>query len=57
MFIPFPFPHAQLSAAFVHVMILLIPFLMDQLCQDAWMGATLTFLSVVCLTAINEVGR
>ena len=57
MFVPFPFPHAQLSAAFVSVMVLILPFLMDQYCTDIWFGACLTYLGVVCLTGINEVGR
>jgi predicted membrane chloride channel (bestrophin family) len=57
MFIPFPFPHAQLSATFVHIMIPLLPILMNQYCQEVWSGVVLTFFSVMCLMGINEVGR
>lgn len=57
MSIPFPFVHAQLSAVFVMVMIVLIPFLMDNYCPDYWTGAILTFLSVMCLSGIHEVAR
>jgi predicted membrane chloride channel (bestrophin family) len=57
MFIPFPFPHAQLSAVYVLVMIPMIPYMMDQYCSTTWIGCTLTFLSVACLSGIHEVAR
>jgi hypothetical protein len=57
MFIPFPFPHAQLSAVYVLVMIPMIPYMMDQYCLSSWIGCTLTFLSVACLSGIHEVAR
>eukprot|EP00934_Nitzschia_sp_Nitz4_P009073 Nitzschia sp. Nitz4//scaffold26_size159584//75799//77895//NITZ4_002493-RA/size159584-processed-gene-0.75-mRNA-1//-1//CDS//3329545088//9063//frame0 len=57
MSIPFPFVHAQLSAFFVIVMMGLLPFLMDQYCDDLWCGIMLTFLSTVCLSGIHEVAR
>jgi hypothetical protein len=57
MFIPFPFVAAQLNAAFVVIMIFLVPLLMDQYADSAWFGAFLTFLSVSCLSGIHEVAR
>ena len=57
MFIPFPFVHAQLSAAFILVMIPAIPYLMDQYTEDLWLGALLSFFAVLCLTGIHEVAR
>ena len=57
MFIPFPFVHAQLSAALVLVMIPAVPFLMDQYTEDLWLGITLSFCSVTCLSGILEVAR
>ena len=30
MFIPFPFPHAQISSFCIFVMVVYVPFLMDQ---------------------------
>lgn len=57
MFIPFPFVHAQLSAIFVIVMVLVIPFLMVQYCADFWSASMLTFLSIACLSGIHEVAR
>jgi hypothetical protein len=55
MFIPFPFPHAQLSAAFVIVMIPLIPLLMDQYIENIYLGMVMTFLAQMVLSGINEV--
>ena len=57
MFIPFPFPHAQLSAVYVLVMVPMIPYLMHHYTTLIWVGATLTFLTVTCLSAIHEVAR
>jgi hypothetical protein len=56
-FTPFPFPHAQLSAFFVLMMVLSIPFLMVQYANTLWLGATLTFLTVTCLAGLHEVAR
>jgi len=57
MFTPFPFPHAQLSAFFVLMMMIAIPFLMDQYANESWLGASLTFLTVTCLAGLHEVAR
>ena len=57
MSIPFPFVHAQLSAIFILVMVPVIPFLMDQYTDDLWLGITLSFFSVTCLSGIHEVAR
>lgn len=57
MFIPFPFPHAQLSAFFVNLMILVIPLLMGQYTNIPWLGAVLTFLTVTCLVGLHLVAR
>lgn len=57
MFIPFPFPHAQLSAIYVLVAVPAVAFLMDQYTEDLWTGCVLTFLTVTALSAIHEVAR
>ncbi|CAJ1959422.1 unnamed protein product [Cylindrotheca closterium] len=57
MFIPFPFPHAQLSVMFILVLVPCIPFLMEQYVDEVWLASTLTFLTVMCLSAIHEVAR
>ena len=55
--IPFPFVHAQLSAFFIFVVAVCIPFLMNQYANQSWLGGTLTFLVVTCLAGLHEVTR
>jgi predicted membrane chloride channel (bestrophin family) len=57
MFIPFPFPHAQISVIFVLVTIPAVAFLMDQFADNVLLGSCLSFLSVACLSGIHEVAR
>ncbi|KAL7535466.1 hypothetical protein ACHAXR_006505 [Thalassiosira sp. AJA248-18] len=57
MYTPFPFPHAQLSAFFVLMMVIAIPFLMYQYANEVWLGASLSFLTVTCLAGLHEVAR
>jgi len=57
MFIPFPFPHAQLSVFFIFAVIPSVPFLMDQFVNETWLGAILSFLTVTCLAGLHEVAR
>ncbi len=57
MFIPFPFPHAQLSAFFVFTVMFAVPLLMDEYSNNIYLGAVLTFLTVTCLAGMHEVAR
>lgn len=57
MYIPFPFPHAQLSAFFTVIMVLAVPFLMDQYTNEVWIGSLVSFLTVTCLVGLHEVAR
>mmetsp|Transcript_21912 Transcript_21912/g.43430 ORF Transcript_21912/g.43430 Transcript_21912/m.43430 type:complete len:711 (-) Transcript_21912:314-2446(-) len=57
VFVPFPFPHAQLSACFVFVAAVALPLLMEQYTNEAWLGASLSFLTVACLAGLHEVAR
>lgn len=57
MFIPFPFPHAQLSVFFILVMIFAVPLLMVEYTSALWLGALLTFFTVTCLSGLHEVAR
>lgn len=57
MWVPFPFPHAQLCAFFIFVVAVCIPFLMNQYANQVWLGSTLTFLVVTCLAGLHEVAR
>ncbi len=57
MFIPFPFPHAQLSVFFILVTIFAVPLLMVEYTAALWLGALLTFFTVTCLSGLHEVAR
>lgn len=57
MFIPFPFPHAQLSAFFSLTMIPAVPFLMYHFTNNLWCGCLLSFWTVTCLVGLHEVAR
>ena len=57
VYIPFPFPHAQLSVFYTFIIVPVIPFLMDQFTNVRWVGALLTFLAVTCLVGLHEVAR
>ena len=57
VYIPFPFPHAQLSVFYTFILVPVIPFLMDQFTNVRWVGALLTFLAVTCLVGLHEVAR
>lgn len=57
MFIPFPFPHAQLSAVFVITIVFTVPLLMSEYANQQWLGGVLTFTTVVCLAGLHEVAR
>ena len=57
MFIPFPFPHAQLSVVYVLVTIPAVALLMDQYADELWLGSLLTFFTVTALAGIHEVAR
>jgi len=57
VFIPFPFPHAQLSVVFVLLACPVIAFLMDQFAVELWIASALTFLAVTVLAGIHEVAR
>jgi len=57
MFIPFPFPHAQLSAFFNLTMIVAVPLLMLEYANNLYVGSVLTFMTVTCLSGLHEVAR
>ena len=57
MYIPFPFPHAQLSVFFMVTMIVAVPFLMEQYTSIIWIGSLMSFMTVTCLAGLHEVAR
>ncbi|CAB9497787.1 Bestrophin, RFP-TM, chloride channel [Seminavis robusta] len=56
-FVPFPFPHAQLSVFFVLIAIPAVAFLMDQYADNIVLASILCFFAVVALSGIHEVAR
>jgi len=56
-YIPFPFPHAQLTSWFVFVLVLVLPVL--NLCWGVYIAwaAILNFLTVICFAGLHEVAR
>ncbi|KAL7519346.1 hypothetical protein ACHAWF_000233, partial [Thalassiosira exigua] len=57
VYIPFPFPHAQLTTFFAIAMVLAVPFVLDQYTNDPWVGGAITFMAVTCLVGLHEVAR
>jgi predicted membrane chloride channel (bestrophin family) len=57
MYIPFPFPSAQISVFFVIAVIFAVPLMMDQYATELWLSSLLTFFTVTCLAGLHEVAR
>jgi predicted membrane chloride channel (bestrophin family) len=57
VFMPFPFPHAQISAAFIITVMIIIPLLLEEYMRSTIVGGIITFLSVTCLAGLHEVAR
>lgn len=57
MFIPFPFPHAQLSVMFILAAIPAVAVVMERYSEFIWLSCTLAFLTVTCVSGIHEVAR
>jgi predicted membrane chloride channel (bestrophin family) len=56
-YIPFPFPHAQITSFFVLVVMCLIPVLMLSYLDNEAFGFVLNFLTVLCFSGLHEVSR
>ena len=57
MYIPFPFPHAQISAIFVVIIVAAVPLLMDEYSNNIYVGSALTFFTVICISGLHEVAK
>mmetsp|Transcript_1898 Transcript_1898/g.4134 ORF Transcript_1898/g.4134 Transcript_1898/m.4134 type:complete len:492 (+) Transcript_1898:77-1552(+) len=55
-YIPFPFPHVQLTSAFILCTIVVVPVLM-LVKSNVYFGFVLNFLVVTILTGLNEVAK
>ncbi|OEU10681.1 hypothetical protein FRACYDRAFT_193275 [Fragilariopsis cylindrus CCMP1102] len=57
-YIPFPFPHAQITTVFMLVVDFFVcPLLMTTYVYDFSIGLLLNFISVLCFTGLHEVAR
>mmetsp|Transcript_14124 Transcript_14124/g.25587 ORF Transcript_14124/g.25587 Transcript_14124/m.25587 type:complete len:214 (-) Transcript_14124:1509-2150(-) len=56
-YIPFPFPHAQMTTLYELLLTGFIPILMISLIQTAWLGALITFFTVLCFTGLQAVAH
>lgn len=56
-YIPFPFPHAQITALFTMIVTFFMPILMLQFVSDVYFGFVLNFVTVMCFTGLQEVSR
>lgn len=56
-YIPFPFPHAQITTLFVLVIIGFIPVLMLTFVSNMTFGFVLNLITVMCFTGLHEVAR
>lgn len=57
MYVPFPFPHAQISVFYIIFTIFVVPILMDEITSTMWLGVLLSFLTTTCLAGLHEVAR
>ena len=56
-YIPFPFPHAQITTLFVLVIVGFIPVLMLTYLADPVFGFLLNLVTVMCFAGLHEVAR
>jgi len=56
-YIPFPFPHAQITSLFVLTIVVMIPILMLSYVTNLVFGGFLNFCTVLCFTGLHEVSR
>ena len=57
-YIPFPFPHAQITTLYLLVVDFLVtPLLMITFVTNTTLGCFLNFFSVLCFTGLHEVAR
>jgi predicted membrane chloride channel (bestrophin family) len=56
-YIPFPFPHGQMTAFFSLSIIFIFPFLYYSYVNKLWFGCVMNFLTVLCFLGLHEVSR
>lgn len=56
-YIPFPFPHAQLTVVFIVVVAWVFPFLYWSYVNNMVLACFLNFTTVLCFVGLHEVAR
>jgi predicted membrane chloride channel (bestrophin family) len=56
-YIPFPFPHGQITAFFSITVIFIFPLLFTSFVTKLWFAGVLNFLTVLCFLGMYEVAR
>ena len=57
-YIPFPFPHAQITSIFVLVVVIfMIPLLIYSFVANLVVGCIINFVTVLCFAGLHEVSR
>jgi predicted membrane chloride channel (bestrophin family) len=56
-YIPFPFPHAQITSLFVFVVVSLMPVLMLSYVNHMVFALTMNIATVMCFSGLHEVAR
>lgn len=56
-YIPFPFPHGQLTSFFTLIVCFLFPVLFSDYVNISWFSYCLNFLTVLCFLGLHEVAR
>lgn len=56
-YVPFPFPHAQMTSLFVSLLLLVFPILYVGYVNQLALACILNFTTVLCFTGIHEVAR
>eukprot|EP00526_Cylindrotheca_closterium_P006692 CAMPEP_0113659026 /NCGR_PEP_ID=MMETSP0017_2-20120614/32098_1 /TAXON_ID=2856 /ORGANISM="Cylindrotheca closterium" /LENGTH=748 /DNA_ID=CAMNT_0000573469 /DNA_START=92 /DNA_END=2338 /DNA_ORIENTATION=- /assembly_acc=CAM_ASM_000147 len=56
-YIPFPFPHAQITTLFVLVIVAFMPLLMLTFVHNLILGLLLNLFTVLCFVGLHEVAR
>lgn len=55
--VPFPFPHAQITAFFTVAIIVFFPILYYSYVKKLWLSCVMNLFSVVCFLGLHEVAR
>jgi hypothetical protein len=56
-YVPFPFPHAQMTAFFSLTILFIFPLLYHSFVNSVWFACIMNYTTVLCFIGIHEVAR